>query len=155
MKDVSEHLKGLTGDAYQCAAKEYHALLHIKKREYVLHKEFSDAHAMARNPKRVWNEIKGHTDKVVGNFTKEDMFMYVHNLYNIPRAQGMMHGPHESTEDRECFSLEEVKQALTKMHSCKTGDSSGIYTKMLKWLSTEALACHRDLEPCIPLWFPQ
>ena len=35
-KNARKHLKELTGDAYQHAAKKYHALLHKKKWEYVL-----------------------------------------------------------------------------------------------------------------------
>ena len=42
---------------------------YAKTKEYVLHKESSDAHAKARNPKRVSNEIKEHEEEVVEIFT--------------------------------------------------------------------------------------
>ena len=142
---AKKHLKGLTGDVYQCATKAYHALLRKKKREFILHKEATDAHVMAKNPKKIWNEIKGHKEEVVGNFTEDDMYMYVQNLYNNPGAQEMMHGVYESSADKECFSLEEVQQALTKMHNGKACDSSGIYAEMLKWLPQEGLAYVTDM----------
>ena len=56
-----------------------------------------------------------------------------------------MHGPHKSSEDRECFSLVEVKQALTKMHNGKASDSSGIYADILKWLPRDGLAYVIDI----------
>ena len=40
-----------------------------KKLEYVLEKESRDAHDMARNPKKVWNEVKKHKEEIAGNFT--------------------------------------------------------------------------------------
>ena len=104
-KTARKHLKGLTGDAYQHAAKKYHALLRKKKREYILQKESSDAQDMARNPKKFWNEIDAFKEEVSGNFTKDDMLMYVQALYNIPRAQEMLQDMHDFNEDKECFSL--------------------------------------------------
>ena len=66
--------------------------------------------------------------------------MYVQALYNIMWAQAMMPGAHNSNEDKDCFSLEEVQQALKKMHNGKAGDANGIYTEMIKWLPQEGLA---------------
>ena len=57
----------------------------------------------------------------------------------------MMHGVYELSADKECFSPEEVQQALTKMHNGKACDSSGIYAEMLKWLPEEGLAYVTDM----------
>ena len=73
------------------------------------------------------------------------MFVYMQNLYNKPEAQGMMHGPHESRADRDCFSLEEFKQAQTKMHNDKARDSSSINAEMLKWVPQEGFAYVTDI----------
>ena len=72
-KTARKHLKGLIGDAYQHAAKKSHALLRNKKREYILQNESSDAHDMARNPKKVWNDVKEHKEQIARNFTEEDL----------------------------------------------------------------------------------
>ena len=100
---------------------------------------------MARNPKKMWSEIKERKVEITGNFTEEDMFMYVRKLYHIPDAQEMSKGPCNSDEDNECFNIEEVKKALEHMKNGKAGDSSGIYAEMLKWLPQEGLAYVTDI----------
>lgn len=52
-----------------------------------MQKESSDARHLARNPKKVWNEVKEHKEEIAGNFMEEDIFIYVQKLYNIPGAQ--------------------------------------------------------------------
>ena len=57
-KQARKSLQAFTGDAYICAAKGYHALIQKKKRAYVVQIAATNAHTMARNPKRIWNEIR-------------------------------------------------------------------------------------------------
>ena len=98
-----------------------------------------------KKPKKMWSEIKKRKVEITGNFTEENMFMYVRKLYHIPDVQEMSKGPCNSDEDNECFNIEEVKKALEHMKNGKAGESSGIYVEMLKWLPQEGLAYVTDI----------
>ena len=57
-KEARKSLKKLTGEAYIQAEKQYHALRRKKRSNYVVAKEEMDAHMMAKNPKKTWDEMK-------------------------------------------------------------------------------------------------
>ena len=71
--------------------------------------------------------------------------MYVQALSNILGSQGMLHDMHDFNEDKENFSLEEVQQALKKMHNGKACDAHGRYAELIKWLPQEGLAYVADI----------
>ena len=77
------------GDTYIQAEKQYHAMRRKKRESYVIKKQEQDAHEMAKNPKKVWDELKANKEEVTGTFTEDDMLTYVGNLYNIPGSQPM------------------------------------------------------------------
>ena len=98
-----------------------------------------DAHMMAKNPKKTWDEMKEHKEEVIGTFTEENMLEYVENLYNLPRAQQMQEPTLASVHDNDCFSEENAKKAIQHMNNGKAGDSNGLYAEMLKWLPEEGI----------------
>ena len=100
---------------------------------------------MARNPKKIWNEIKVHKEEVTGTFSEEDLLMYVKKFYSIPKAKEIGTAVPSSIEVDDCFTVEDVEKAVAKMHNGKACDTSGIHAEMLKWLPQEGLTFVTDI----------
>ena len=93
----------------------------------MLHKEFKDAQAIAKYPKKMWVEMNEHQEKMVGNFTEEDKLAYVQCLYNISGSERMDKRSQAPNADMDCFTLQDVKKAMAHTRNGKAWDSSGVY----------------------------
>ncbi|MCO5586881.1 hypothetical protein L7F22_040826 [Adiantum nelumboides] len=71
-------------------AKNYNALIRRKRRGYELDKEQKEIMHSKKNPKRVWQKMKGRQHDIMGDFSQEDMYAYVENLYAHKNAKEMV-----------------------------------------------------------------
>ena len=145
-KEARKRLRQFKGtDGYQLVAKQYHSLRKKKRNAYILQKQESDAYEMARNPKKVWDEMKTHKEEGIGTFTQDDMLAYVEGLYNIPGALHMIEETSPAAIHEDYFTLEEINSAIKHLNNGKACDANGLYAEMLKWMPEEGTAYTKDI----------
>lgn len=122
------------------AEKRYNALTRKKRRRYVVAKESVDAREFVKRPRQAWRKMHNKRSSVMGNFTDEEMLLYVTELYMHKGTQYIICDTHAQAFN-DLFTLETLEAALNKMANGKACDTLQLNTEMLKWTTKETKLC--------------
>ena len=120
------------------AEKRYNALTRKKRRRYVVAKESVDTREFVKHPRQAWKKMHNRRSSVMGNFTDEEMLLYVMELYMHEETQPIVCDTHAQVLN-DLFTLDTLEAALKKMANGKACDTLQLNNERLKWTTKECL----------------